>query len=148
MLSIACKCLYVFTKDAVFWFHKNALYNNRSILYTIFFIKDEFVIFCATKVHPQKGAANTAIIHSVTLTWSTPLAAIIIMMNQIGQSKNIKELFSWWSFWALFKTRGPRGPWNAHLRQKILKSSLFSLLYVQQATPGRSKSEGYSLKNN
>jgi len=33
-------------------------------------------------------------------------------------------------------TRGPRGPWNAHLRQKIFKSSLFSLLYVQQATLG------------
>jgi len=39
-------------------------------------------------------------------------------------------------------TRGPRGPWNAHLRQKIFKSSLFSLLYVQQATPWRSKSKG------
>ena len=38
---------------------------------------------------------------------------------------------------------------NAHLRQKIFKSSLFSLLYhvyVQQATPGRSNSEGYSFK--
>ena len=35
---------------------------------------------------------------------------------------------------------------NAHLRQKIFRSSLFSLLYVQQATPGRSKSEGYSFK--
>ena len=37
----------------------------------------------------------------------------------------------------LFKitTRGPRG--NAHLRQKIFKSSLFVLLYVQQATSGR-----------
>jgi len=23
------------------------------------------------------------------------------------------------------ETRGPRGPWNAHLRQKIFKSSLF-----------------------
>ena len=34
------------------------------------------------------------------------------------------------------KTRGPRGPWNAHLRVKIFKSSLFSLLYIQQATPG------------
>ena len=33
-------------------------------------------------------------------------------------------------------TRGPRGPWNAHLRVKIFKSSLFSLLYIQQATPG------------
>jgi len=33
-------------------------------------------------------------------------------------------------------TRGPRGPWNAHLRQKIFKSSLFSLLYVQQAKLG------------
>jgi len=33
-------------------------------------------------------------------------------------------------------TRGPRGPWNAHLRQKIFKSSLFSLLYVQQTTLG------------
>jgi len=39
-----------------------------------------------------------------------------------------------------------RGPWNAHLRQKVFKSSLFSLLYVQQAIPGRSKSEGYSFK--
>ena len=43
-------------------------------------------------------------------------------------------------------TRGPSGPWNAHMRQKILKSSLFSLLYVQQATPGRCKSEGLSFK--
>jgi len=25
--------------------------------------------------------------------------------------------------------------WNAHLRVKIFKSSLFSLLYIQQATP-------------
>jgi len=33
-------------------------------------------------------------------------------------------------------TRGPRGPWNAHLRVKIFKISLFSLLYIQQATPG------------
>jgi len=33
-------------------------------------------------------------------------------------------------------TRGPRGPWNAHLRVKIFKSSLFSLLYIKQATPG------------
>ena len=39
------------------------------------------------------------------------------------------------------KTRGPRGPWNAHLRVKIFKSNLFSLLYIQQATPGGSKSE-------
>ena len=39
------------------------------------------------------------------------------------------------------KTRGPRGPWNAHLRKKIFKSSLFSLLYIQQATPWGSKSE-------
>jgi len=38
-------------------------------------------------------------------------------------------------------TRGPRGPWNAHLRVKIFKSSLFSLLYIQQATPGGCKSE-------
>ena len=38
-------------------------------------------------------------------------------------------------------TRGPRGPWNAHLR---LKSSLCSSLYVQQVTTGRSKSEGLS----
>ena len=38
-------------------------------------------------------------------------------------------------------TRGPRGPWNAHLRVKIFKISLFSLLYIQQATPGGSKSE-------
>jgi len=45
------------------------------------------------------------------------------------------------------RTRGPRGTWNAHLRQKIFKSSLFSLLYVEQVTPGRSKSEGYSFKN-
>jgi len=44
------------------------------------------------------------------------------------------------------KTRGPRGPWNAHLRQKIFKSSLFSLLYVQQVTLGWFKSEGYSFK--
>jgi len=36
--------------------------------------------------------------------------------------------------------------WNAHLRQKIFKSSLFSLLHVQQTTPGKSKSEGYSFK--
>jgi len=45
------------------------------------------------------------------------------------------------------RTRGPRGPWNAHLRQKIFKSSLFSLLFVQQVTPGRSKSEGHGFKN-
>ena len=38
-------------------------------------------------------------------------------------------------------TRGPRGPWNAHLRVNIFKSSLFSLLYIQQATPGGCKSE-------
>jgi len=38
-----------------------------------------------------------------------------------------------------------RGPWNAHLRQMIFKSSsLFSSLYVQQVTTGRSKSEGLS----
>ena len=40
------------------------------------------------------------------------------------------KLYNYW------KTRGPRGPWNAHLRQKIFKSSIFSLLYVQQATLG------------
>jgi len=45
-----------------------------------------------------------------------------------------------------YETRGPRWPWNAHLRQKTFKSSLFSLLYVQQATPGRSKSERYRFK--
>ena len=43
-------------------------------------------------------------------------------------------------------TRGPRGPWNAHLRVKIFKSSPFSLLYIQQATPGGCKSE-VMLKN-
>ena len=41
----------------------------------------------------------------------------------------------------LNETRGPRGPWNAHLRVKIFKSFLFSLLYIQQATPGGSKSD-------
>jgi len=39
------------------------------------------------------------------------------------------------------ETRGPRGPWNAHLRVKVFKSSLFSLLYIQQATPGGCKTE-------
>ena len=46
----------------------------------------------------------------------------------------------------LKSTRMPNGPWNANLRQKIFKSSHFSLLYVQKATPGRSKFEGYSFK--
>jgi len=44
------------------------------------------------------------------------------------------------------ETRGTRGPWNTNLRQNIFMSSLFSLLYVQHATHGRSKYEGYSLK--
>ena len=44
------------------------------------------------------------------------------------------------------ETRGPRGPWNAHLRQKIFISSLFSLLYVQQATLGCLNLEAIVLK--
>jgi len=43
-------------------------------------------------------------------------------------------------------TKGPGGPWKAHLRQKILKSYLFSLLYVQQATMGGLNLEAIVLK--
>jgi len=40
-----------------------------------------------------------------------------------------------------FKTRGPRGPWNAHLRVKIFKSFIFFIaLYTTGDTWG-SKSE-------
>jgi len=64
--------------------------------------------------------------------------SIIIWRNFIWMLlKTTSQKYSTW-----FRSRGPRGPWNAHLRQKIFKSSLFSSLYVQQATHGRSKSEG------
>jgi len=68
----------------------------------------------------------------------------------VQQTQHTLVLVSSWKIWdcvkqalciSLHKTRGPRGPWNAHLRVKIFKSSLFSLLYIQQATPGGSKSE-------
>jgi len=51
-------------------------------------------------------------------------------------NKSVKKMKTLVDFDSIFLTRGPRGPWNAHLRQKIFKSSLFSLLYVQQATRG------------
>ena len=46
----------------------------------------------------------------------------------------------------IITTRGPRGPWNAHLRLRVFKSTLFIALYTTGDTWG-SKSEVMFEKN-
>jgi len=44
------------------------------------------------------------------------------------------------------KQEGQEGPGTLTLDRRFLRVPFFSLLYVQQVTPGRSKSEGFRFK--
>ena len=108
-----------------------------------------------TKQNTNNNIARTRVHYLPETTWDIPVSSqissfcMMIQKNSLWDyvSKSVLQLLQNWSesCSAIYNdvelmgntTRGPRGPWNAHLRLKIFKSTLFHcFIYNRQHLVG------------